>query len=154
MFCSVPAALLLGSPLFSNGLSYVLYRTALCFLMGPLNYSVGCSLVFHWVPLAFLWVSFIILWVFACFFMDPPSFYCILLCVPMCSSLFSNGFPSLVDWVLLCFLSGSSLVLMAPLIFLLCTTLYSTGLSYVFYWVPLCFLMGSHHSSIRFPFVF
>ena len=39
--------------------------------MDPLNYSIGFSFVFYWVPLAFLWASFIILWVFACFLMDP-----------------------------------------------------------------------------------
>ena len=83
----------------------------------------------------------------------------------MCSSLFSNGFHSLVYWVLLCFLSGSSLFLMAPFIFLLCSTLFSSGLSYAFYcvpfvflWVPFsilwvspCFVMDPLHYSIGFP---
>ena len=44
-FLMDPLILLLGSPLFSNGLSYVFYWAFLCSLMGPLNSSM--TLLFY-----------------------------------------------------------------------------------------------------------
>ena len=45
LFSSGPLCVLLGSPLFPNGLSYVFHWASLCVLMGPLNSPIGFSIV-------------------------------------------------------------------------------------------------------------